>query len=75
MRRKGTSSIESHLFLSLIWARTLKMPVPYPTYTRTSSHNHTCSAVEAQIISLRSDDLVQAKQAQLHAGSSQFDLE
>jgi len=51
------------------------MPVPYPTYTRTSSHNHTCSAVEAQIISLRSDDLVQAKQAQLHAGSSQFDLE
>jgi len=33
----------SHLFLSPIWARTLKMPIPYPppsvgAYTRTPSH-------------------------------------
>jgi len=30
-------------------------------YTRTPSHNHTCSAAGAQIISLRSDDLVVPK--------------
>jgi len=37
------SSVHSHLFLSPIGARTLKMPVPYPppsvgVYTRTPSH-------------------------------------
>ena len=42
------------------------MPVPYPppnvgAYTQTPSHNHPCSAVGAQIISLRSDDLVVPK--------------
>jgi len=40
-----------------------QMPVPYSppsvgAYTRTPSHNHYCSAIGAQIISLRSDDLV-----------------
>jgi len=61
------SSVKSHLFLSPIGARTLKMPVPYPppnveAYTQTPSHNHpACSAVGAQIISLRSDDLVVPK--------------
>ena len=56
------SSVQSHLFLSPIGARTLKMPVPYTppsvgAYTRTPSHNHPCW--EWQIISLRSDDLAQ----------------
>jgi len=42
------------------------MPVPYlppsvGSYTRTPSHNHSCSAVGAQIISLTSDDLVVPK--------------
>jgi len=60
------SSVQSHLFLSLIGARTLKMPVPYSpphvgVYTRTPSHNHTSLDVGAQIISLRSDDLVVPK--------------
>ena len=57
------NSIQSHLILSPIGARTLKMPVPYPpsivvSYTRTPSHHHLCSAGGAQITSLRSDDLV-----------------
>jgi len=60
------SSVQSHLFLSPIGARTLNMPVPYSppsvgVYTRTPSHNHPCSAVGAQIISLRSHDLVVPK--------------
>jgi len=60
------SSVQSHLFLSPIGAWTLKMPVPYSpsnveTYTRTPSHNHPCSAVGTQNISLRSDDLVMPK--------------
>jgi len=45
-----------------------QMPVPYSppnvgAYTRTPSHNHydSCSAVGAQITSLRSDDLVMPK--------------
>ena len=52
------SSVQSHLFLSLIGARTLKMPVPYrvasqcvESYTRTPSHHHLSSAVGAQITS------------------------
>jgi len=56
------SSVQSHLFSSPIGAQTLKMPVPHPppnvrAYTRTPSHNHTRSAVGAQIISLRSANL------------------
>jgi len=52
----SSESVSSHLFLSLIEARTLKMPVPYPppnvgAYTRTPSHNNLSSAVGAQIIS------------------------
>jgi len=59
-------SLQSHLFLSPIGARTLKMPVPYlppnvGVYTRTPSHNHPCSAVGTQIIFLRSEDLVVPK--------------
>jgi len=62
----GFSSGQSHLFLSPIGAQNLKTPVPYSPpnvegYTRTPSHNHQCSAVGAQIISLRSDDLVVPK--------------
>jgi len=43
-----------------------QMPVPISpsnvgVYARTPSHNHPCSAVGAQIISLRSDDLVVPK--------------
>jgi len=42
------------------------MPVPYPppiveVYTQTPSHKHPCSAVGAQIISLRLNDLVVPK--------------
>ena len=60
------SSVQSHLFSSPIGAWTLKMPVPYSppnvrAYTRTPYHNHSCSAVGAQITSLRSDDLVVPK--------------
>ena len=62
------SSVQSHLFSSPNGALTLKMPVPYPGpppnlegCTRTPSHNHFCSAVWAQITSLRSDDLVVPK--------------
>jgi len=43
MHKHRFSSVQSHLFLSLIGARTLKMPVPYSppsvgAYTRTPSH-------------------------------------
>jgi len=60
------SSVQSHLFLNSIGARSLQMPVPYSppnvgVYTRTPSHYHPCSAVGAQIISLKSDDLVVPK--------------
>ena len=49
--------------LSPIGARTLQMPVPYlppnvGVYPRTPSHNHSCSAVGAQIISPKLGDLV-----------------
>jgi len=62
----GFSSVQSHLFLSPIGARTLETPVSYSPpnvegYTWTPSHNNPCSAVGAQIISLRLDDLVVPK--------------
>jgi len=48
------------------WGRTIKVPVPYPTpsvegYTRTPSHDHSCSTMRAEIISLRTGDVVVPK--------------
>ena len=58
------SSVQSHLLLSPIGARTLKVSVPYlppsvGSYTRTPSQS--CSAVGEQLTSLRSSDLVVPK--------------
>jgi len=54
------------------------MPVPYPpphvgAYTRTPSHNHTCSAVGAQIIS--PGRMISSCPNYLHADVSDSDSE
>jgi len=75
--QRGRCSFQSHLCLSPIGAWTLQMPVPYSppsveSYTQTPSHDHSYSAVGAQITSLRLGDLVVPKLPRLHADVSDW---
>jgi len=59
------------------WAWTLQMPVPYSppsveSYSRTPSHDHSYSAVGAQITSLKLGDLVVPKLPRLQADVSDW---